>query len=86
MKVIRQHDHVVTQTTIDDNWERALLDEAKVVTDSGLPEAVVLSTTAWSNSSELLNYANALSTKLVAQARELLQVDCRMAIDRRVYH
>ena len=26
-------DHVATQTTIDDNWERALLDEAKVATD-----------------------------------------------------
>ena len=50
-------------------------------------EKVVSSTTAWSHSSDLLNYA--LSTNdseliaLLSQARDLIQADCRKAIDNR---
>ena len=49
--------------TIDDNWERALIDDAKVDTDGEVDsssddgdeggEKVVSSTTAWSHSSDL---------------------------------
>ena len=49
--------------TIDDNWERALIDEAKVATDGEVDsssedgdeggETVVSSTTAWSHSLDL---------------------------------
>ena len=64
---VNSDDHVATQTTIDDNWERALIDEARVVTNGEADsssenvdedgEKVVSSTTAWSHSSDLLNYA-----------------------------
>ena len=64
---VNSDDHVATQRTNDDNWERALIDDAKVDTDGEAEsssedsdeggEKVVSSTTAWSHSSDLLNYA-----------------------------
>ena len=45
------------------------------------------STTAWSHSSDLLNYAlstnNSELIALLSQARDLIQSDCRKAIDSR---
>ena len=50
-------------------------------------EKVVSSTTAWSHSSDLLNYAlstnNSELIALLSQARDLIQSDCRKAIDSR---
>ena len=91
---INSDDHVATQRTIDDNWERALLDDANVATDGEVDssseeggEKVVSSTTAWSHSSDLLNYAlstnNSELIALLSQARDLIQSDCRKAIDSR---
>ena len=80
-------DHVATQARSmttqlghdrwQPNWDRALLDEAKVATDasSEVGEKVVPSTTAWSHSSDLLKDAlstnNAELIALLSQAREL---------------
>ena len=52
-----------------------------------LGEKVVSSTTVWSHSSDLLNYAlstnNSELIALLSQARDLIQSDCRKAIDSR---
>ena len=69
-------------------------DDAKVDTDGEVDsssdeggEKVVSSTTAWSHSSDLLNYAlstnNSELIALLSQARDLIQSDCRKAIDSR---
>ena len=64
---VNSDDHGATQRTIDDNWECALIDEAKVATDGEADsssedgdeggEKVMSSITAWSHISDLLNYA-----------------------------
>ena len=92
---------VAMQTTISEDWESELVASARAIKDGGGRDYAVSSceedegedslvipwATAWSHSTELLDYAVATNNPaliaLFSQARELIQQDCHKAIDSR---
>ncbi|KAI0215976.1 Tigger transposable element-derived protein 6 [Lamellibrachia satsuma] len=92
---------VAMQTTISEDWESELVASARAIKggggrddavskceeDEGEDSPVIPWATAWSHSTELLDYAVATNNPaliaLLSQARELIQQDCHKATDSR---